>query len=194
MIKINNSKGENMDRARVVFFALLFPFLLASFTPQTQNPEARLREWRKGVWLLPDGSFTIYTDSHYFVLVASGDSSNPNVYCGASQVRYNAKGMARKQVLRLRQVPGHHAVFFTENIFQEDKTETPLKIDATLFTPGACNIKEGVIYDAITEMTDTYILLSTCNGDKEKIFANGISVYLPAGGGEAYAYRVERFK
>jgi hypothetical protein len=37
-------------------------------------------------------------------------------------------------------------------------------------------------------------LLSTCNGDREKIFSNGISIYLPASGGEAYAYRVERFK
>ncbi len=183
-----------MNRALIALFMLLCVVVVASSQPQAGNTETRLREWRKGVWLLPDGSFTIYTDTHYFVLVASGDSTSPNVYCGASQVRYTSKGMARKQVLRLRQSPGGATTFFTTNVFQADKSETPLRIDEKLFSPGVCNVKDGVIYDSITEVTDTYILLSTCNGDKEKVFANGVSVYLPAGGGEAYAYRIEQLK
>ncbi len=51
-----------------------------------------------------------------------------------------------------------------------------------------------MIYDAVTEVTDEYILLATCNGDSEKIFANGVSVYMPASGGEFYSYRVEEMK
>ncbi len=174
----------------VMMFSFAFMVPASSQTPD--DVEARLREWRKGVWLLPDGSYTVYTDNHYFVLSAGGDSSRPNLYCGSSQVRYSPKGMARKQVMRLRQAPGRNPVFFVKNMFQEDHSEVPMVIDPALFTTGTCNIKDGIIYDSITEVTDTYILLSTCNGDKEKIFSNGVSVYMPAGGGEAYAYRVER--
>jgi len=183
-----------MKRALIIVSTLLLAISVASSQRQANNTETRLREWRKGVWLLPDGSFTVYTDAHYFVLVASGDSTSPNVYCGASQVRYTAKGMARKQVLRVRQTPGSLPTFSITNVFQPDKTEAPMHIDDKLFSPGVCNIKDGIIYDSITEETETYILLSTCNGDKEKIFANGVSVYLPASGGEAYSYRIEQFK
>ncbi len=182
-----------MNRIAFVFCVFMVPLLFVSFKPQPEDAGARLREWRKGVWLLPDGSFTIYTDTHYFVIVAAGDSASPNVYCGASQVRYHAKGIARKQVVRVRQVPGSTLTFLSRNVFQPDKTEAPMEIDTTQFSPGICHIKDGIIYDAITEVTDTSIILSTCNGDREKIFANGVSVYLPAGGGEAYAYRIERF-
>ncbi len=180
-----------------VFSLLLFAvmFSLAFVVPASSQPDdiaAKLREWRKGVWLLPDGSFAIYTDNHYFVLVASGDSSRPNIYCGASQVQYHSKGMARKQALRVRQVPGRPMNFYVENLFKEDHTETPLVIDPELFRAGVCNFKDGVLYDSITEATDEYILLSTCNGDKEKIFSNGVSVYMPAGGGQYYAYRIEK--
>ena len=52
---------------------------------------------------------------------------------------------------------------------------------------------DGIIYDSVTEVTDEYILLATCNGDKEKIFSNGTSAYLPAGGGEFYSLRIENF-
>jgi hypothetical protein len=48
-----------------------------------------------------------------------------------------------------------------------------------------------VIYDSVEEETDEYILLATCNGDKEKIFSDGRSVYMPANGGEYWAYRIE---
>jgi hypothetical protein len=165
-----------------------------SFLPQSEEAASRLAEWRKGVWLLPDGSFTIYTDTHYFVIAASGDSVSQNIYCGASQVRYHAKGMARKQVLRIRQFPGGTLTFYKENVFQPTNSEAPMEINAGFFSPGTCNIKDGIIYDSITEATDKYILLSTCNGDREKIYSNGVSVYLPAGGGEAYAYRIEHFR
>jgi hypothetical protein len=183
-----------MNHSRIVLCLAILSISFVSFQQLPENPGDSLREWRKGVWLLPDGTFTIYTDTHYFVLVASGDSAAPNVYCGASQLRYHAKGMARKQVLRVRQLPGQPITFIKENVFRPGNTEAPMEIDPSLFSPGTCNVKDGIIYDSITEATDTYILLSTCSGDKEKIFSNGVSVYLPAGGGEAYAYRIERFK
>lgn len=182
--------------SKTVSFAILVIVSLSgvSFSPQPRDAASKLAEWRNGVWLLPDGSYTIYTDTHYFVLVAGGDSASQNIYCGASQVRYHAKGMARKQVLRVRQFPGGELTFYKKNVFQPGNTEAPMEIDAGLFSPGTCNIRDGIIYDSVTEVTDDYILLSTCNGDREKIFSNGISIYLPAGGGEAYAYRIERFR
>ncbi len=152
----------------------------------------KLAEWRKGVWLLGDGSYAIYTDTHYFVVMVSGDSASPNIYCGASQVQYHRKGMARKQVIRVRQMPGGELTSFKENVLGQN-AEIHLVIDTTLFAPNTCNIKDGIIYDSVTEETDEYILLSTCNGDKEKIFSNGTSVYLPADGGEFYSLRIERF-
>jgi hypothetical protein len=167
--------------------------LAVSCTAPPAGIQSKLAQWRNGVWMTEDGSYTIYTDSHYFVLVASGDSSSANIYCGASQVQYHDKGMARRQVLRVRQLPGNRLTFFKESVFQSDHTETPMEIDTTQFAPGTCNIKDGIIYDSITEITDSYILLTTCNGDREKIFSNGVAVYLPAGGGEHYSYRLESF-
>jgi len=154
---------------------------------------ARLAEWRKGVWISGGGTYTVYTDTHYFVLSFEGDTSSANLYFGVSQLAYHDKGTARKQVVRIRQLPGGEIQSFKKSIFEENRNETPLEIDTSLFIPGTCTIKDGVIYDAVTEVTDEYILLSTCNGDQEKIFANGVSVYLPEGGGEFYSYRVERF-
>jgi hypothetical protein len=175
--------------------AALTGLILLSVTCSTppNNALSKLEKWRSGVWITDDGSYTIYTESHYFVLFASGDSSSANIYCGASQVRYHNKGMARRQVLRVRQLPGNQLTFFKEGVIQPDHTETPMEIDTSQFAPGTCNIKDGIIYDSITEIADDYILLATCNGDREKIFSNGISVYLPAGGGEHYAYRLESF-
>ncbi len=153
----------------------------------------QLAEWLKGVWISGIGTYTIYTDSHYFVLSNEGDSARPNLYFGASQVQYNEKGMARKQVLRYREVPNIDPTIFRETAFQSDHTEAPLVIDTTCFAGNTCTIKDGIIYDVIIEKTDDYILLATCNGDKEKIFSNGVYVYLPADGGEFYSYRVEEF-
>ena len=62
---------------------------------------ATLAEWRKGVWILQDGSYAVYTDNHYFVLVVSAMVTTANIYCGASQVRFHDKGMARRQVHRV---------------------------------------------------------------------------------------------
>ena len=183
-----------MSKAIKSVVLAILSFSVLSFPPHPRDTASKLAEWRNGVWLLPDGSYTVYTNSHYFVLVAGGDSASQNIYCGASQVRYHEKGMARKQVLRIRQVPGGELTFYKKNMFHPGNTETPMDIDASLFSPGTCNIKDGIIYDSITEVADDYILLSTCNGDKEKIFSNGVAVYLPAGGGEAYAYRIERIR
>ncbi len=187
-----------MNKWYSVLIIVIFMLLGASCSNPRVNTEkkldegTRLAEWRKGVWLAGDGSYTIYTDTHYFVVMASGDSSSANIYCGASQVRYHNKGMARKQVIRVRQFPGSTVTWFKENVLGHN-AEIPLEIDTTQFAPNTCNIKDGIIYDSITEITKDYILLSTCNGDKEKIFSNGVSVYLPKDGGEFYSLRIERF-
>jgi hypothetical protein len=174
----------------IIVISLLFLFSCSSYHPDNGH---KLAEWRKGVWLSGDGTFTIYTATHYFVIMASGDTSSANIYCGASQIEYHNKGMARKQVLRVRQLPGGKMFLFNEVKVQPDNTEAPMKIDTTQFAPNTCNIKDGIIYDSITEVTKDYILISTCNGDREKIFSNGVSVYLPKDGGGFYSYRIERF-
>jgi hypothetical protein len=175
------------------FLVLLMLALVAvSCSIPPLDTKTKLAEWRKGVWLLGDGSYAIYTDTHYFVVMLSGDSASANIYCGASQVQYHKRGMARKQVIRLRQMPGGELTSFKENVLGHN-AEIPLKIDTTQFAPNTCNIKDGIIYDSITEETKDYILLSTCNGDKERIFSNGVSVYLPKEGGEFYSLRIERF-
>lgn len=159
----------------------------------SQSTGERLAEWRKGVWITGTGTYTIYTDSHYFVVSFEGDSLRPNLYVGASQIRFCDRGMARQQVLRVRKVPGNDPVLWRETRFTEAHTEGPIDADTSLFTPGTCVIEGGVIYDAVTETTDDFILLSTCNGDKERIYSDGRSVYLPKAGGEFYSYRVEQF-
>ncbi len=149
----------------------------------------RLAEWRQGVWIT---TYTIWTDSHYFVVSYEGNSVSPNIYVGASQVRFHNKGIARQQVLRLREAPGGDRQMFRETAFQSDHKEAPMVFDSSMFKPDVCNIIDGVIYDAIIKATDEYILLATCNGDKVKMLADGVSVYMPAGGGEYYSYRVEK--
>jgi hypothetical protein len=152
---------------------------------------ARLAQWRQGVWVSGTATYTIYSGSHYFVLSCEGDSSATNLYVGASQVVFHEKGMARRQLVRLRQLPGASLSSFRDIDFSEDHTEPALVIDTALFVPGSCTVKEGVIYDAVTAVTDTSILLSTCNGDKEMIYSNGVSAYMPASGGEYFSYRIE---
>jgi hypothetical protein len=187
------SSRKTEDRMRWVINATLLLFLIVACAVPPADVQTKLAQWRQGVWMTEDGSYTVYTDSHYFVLYVSGDSSSPNIYCAASQVRFHKKGMARKQVLRFRQLPGIQPVLFNEGKLQPDHSEPPMTIDTSLFAPGVCNIRDGVIYDSITEEADDYILLATCNGDHEKIFSNGVSVYLPASGGEFYSYRIESF-
>ncbi len=176
---------------RWIVNGVLLSLLVVSCAVPPADVQTKLAKWQQGVWMTEDGSYTVYTDSHYFVLYVSGDSTSPNIYCAASQVRFHRKGMARKQVLRFRQVPGAQPTIFNEGVLQPDHSEPPLEIDTNQFVPGVCNIKGGVIYDSIMEETDDYILLATCNGDHEKIFSNGVSVYLPASGGEFYSYRIE---
>ncbi len=179
-------------RAVAMYWAVLF-VLAASVRCQDEptSIQDRLAEWRRGVWISGAGTYTIWTDSHYFVVSYEGDTASPNLYIGASQVHFHDKGIARQQVLRLREAPGGDRRLFRETAFQSDHKEAPMVFDSSMFKPSICNIIDGVIYDAVIEATDEYILLATCNGDKEKIFSNGVSVYLPAGGGEFYSYRVE---
>jgi hypothetical protein len=193
LITTNFIRGDTaMNKWCSILIIVIFVFVAVSCSVPPMDTKAKLAEWRKGVWLAGDGSYTIYTDTHYFVVMASGDSTSPNIYCGASQVQYHKKGMARKQVIRVRQFPGSTLTWFKENVLGHN-AEIPLEIDTTQFAPNTCNIKDGIIYDSITEITKDYILLSTCNGDKEKIFSNGVSVYLPKDGGEFYSLRIERF-
>jgi hypothetical protein len=193
LITTNFIRGDTaMNKWYSILIIVIFVLVAVSCSVPPMDTKTKLAEWRKGVWLAGDGSYTIYTDTHYFVVMASGDSSSANIYCGASQVRYHNKGMARKQVIRVRQFPGSTLTWFKENVLGHN-AEIPLEIDTTQFAPNTCNIKDKIIYDSITEITKDYILLSTCNGDKEKIFSNGVSVYLPKDGGEFYSLRIERF-
>jgi hypothetical protein len=170
----------------LVFLAVL---TLSCSTDQTTGET--LREWRRGVWLLADGNYAVYTDSHYFVVSASGDSARANVYCGSSQIAFTDLGMARRQTLRVRKFPGGELKLSKTLEAFADGAEVPLQLDMTQFESGTCNIHEGIIYDSVTEITDQYILLATCNGDRERILADGRSVYMPAGGGEFWAHRIE---
>lgn len=184
-------------RMRIGFLqALLLALTMLITSAQSataENAGERLADWLQGVWITGSGTFTVYTADHYFVISAEGDSASPNIYCGASQLKFCSKGMARKQTLRLRQVPSGEQTAWHEDIFTSEGSEVEFKIDTTLFQPGICNTVEGVIYDSITETTDEYILLATCNGDQIKVFASGVYVYLPKGGGEYKSYRVEKF-
>lgn len=177
---------------RTIGFLLLPLLVLVLNCAQDLKPRGTgdvLRQWRRGVWQLANGSYAIYTDDHYFVVTASGDSSRANVYCGGSQLALTDRGMARKQTLRVRKFPDGDLK--VTKVPLTDGAHPPLAVDVTLFEPGTCNVSDGVIYDSVTEVTDEYILLSTCNGDREKIFSDGRSVYLPAGGGEFWAKRIE---
>jgi hypothetical protein len=177
----------------IVLIVLLTCLILNSCRDVQKKAESNLEKWRKGVWISGNSTYTIYTDSHYFVISMEGDSSRANLYIGASQLGYFKQGMTRKQISRFRKYPGGDPVFFADKIFTENHNEQPLNADTSRFTPGTCNIVDGIIYDVIIEETDEYILLATCNGDKEKIYADGRSAYLPASGGEYFSYRIERF-
>ena len=172
-------------------------FLIVGLNSQNQDSTSDVKdnlvEWRRGVWITGAGTYTIWTDTHYFVTSYEGDSTRPNLYVGASQVKFHNKGVARQQVLRLRESPRSDRQLMRATAFQSDHKEAPMRFDSTMFRADICNVIDGVIYDAVIEATPEYILLATCNGDKEKIFSNGVSVYMPAGGGEYYSYRVEEF-
>ncbi len=175
----------------VLFVTLILVMAAYCETDSTGDIKAKLLEWKKGVWVSGSGTYTVWTDNHYFVISHTGDTARPNLYFGASQVEFHNKGIARQQIIRYRKPPGGDVTSFRESVVREDHTEQPMATDTSLFTPGTCNIKDGIIYDAVTEVTEDYILLATCNEDKIKLFNNGVEVYLPAGGGEFYSYRIE---
>ena len=156
----------------------------------------KLREWRTGVWLSKGNGYSIWTDTHYFVVSAAGSSEKPNVYCGSSRVQYTDKGIARHQNLRIRQTPnGAMRIHGDYSMYSDGESgnveEAPLEIDIDLFKPGVCNIVEGVIYDSVLEETPEYILLASCNGDRVKLFNDGRSLYRSSDGYETWSYRIE---
>ena len=184
-----------MHRVRLVaIFALTVCFANLCFSqPSTAS---KLREWKRGVWLSSGGGYSVWTDTHYFVVWGSGEGAKAQVYCGSSRVRYTDKGIARQQNLRIRKTPS------SELRINEDYTmvsesenggvvEAPLEIDMSQFSPGTCNIVEGVIYDSVTEETSEYILLSSCNGDKLQLFSDGRNLYKSSDGSETWSYRIE---
>ncbi|HUU44194.1 MAG TPA: hypothetical protein VM118_00555 [Acidobacteriota bacterium] len=157
------------------------------------NVAAKLRDWQKGVWVSGTGTYTVWTDTHYFVIQASPQGDSLNIYCGSSQVAYTDKGIARKQMIRVRKMPGQALFAGLTDAYDETGSEMPLVIDEINFKPGQCVQLEGVIYDSVDEIGDDYILMSTCNGDKIKLHNNGTSAFLPADGGEFWSVRIETF-
>jgi len=184
-----------VKRARPLIVLTLIGCLAGGCASRPSTAD-KLREWQHGVWVSTGGVYTVWTDSHYFVVSATGDSTKANIYCGSSRIRFTDKGVARHQNLRLRQTPdsamlvhGDYSMYFEgENGGVE---EAPLEIDLDQFKPGTCNVVEGVIYDSVSEETPEYILLSSCNGDQIKLFRNGRSLYRSADGYEAWSYRIE---
>lgn len=151
----------------------------------------KLRAWQKGVWINGSGTYTVYTDDHYFVVSYEGDSAHANLYFAASQLGFYDRGMTRYQTIRLRMPPNGDLTEWKREGFIADHNEIRHPVDTSLFDEKSCVIQDGVIYDAITEATDTYIILATCNGDKIRLMCDGRSAYMPASGGEFWSYRVE---
>ncbi len=180
--------------AMVFFIGLICISGVNCGTPEEKSDVlSRLKQWRQGVWISGEGTYMVYTDTHYFVVSYEGDSTSPNIYVGASQVLFHAKGTARSQTIRIRQNPGSTANPGRWTQFVDSHQEILPAFDTTQFKSGTCNIVDGIIYDAVTEVTDTSIIMATCNGDTEIIYYNGVSAYRPAGGGEYLSYRVEEF-
>ena len=65
---------------RTITGVILVSLLFSCSAGETTGEE--LRQWRRGVWQLTDGSYAIYTDSHYFVVSASGDSAQASLHSG----------------------------------------------------------------------------------------------------------------
>jgi hypothetical protein len=181
----------------IISILITVPFIITALgfgaPTEVESVRDKLMRWQIGVWLSAGGTYTVWTPEHYFVLSMSGDTTDPNLYYACSQVSYHEKGITRHQVQRFRKFPGGDPTMFSEDTFTAEHGETPYTPDTTLFDPNKCIIQGGVIYDAIIENTDTYILLATCNGDRIKLFSDGRSAYLPATGGASYSYRIEEF-
>lgn len=158
---------------------------------QPGNVAEKLRTWQKGVWISSGGVYTIWTDTHYFVVQGGVIGDSANIYCGASQIQFTEKGIARSQVVRVRKTPGQALFAKTDDIFDSTGHERPLVIDETKFKPGTCAYDKGILYDSIDSVGTDFILMSTCGGDRIRLLSNGVSVYLPASGGEAPSVRIE---
>jgi len=184
-----------MLRRLLLCLCLSLVIALSAIINSCSNPPEstgeKLARLRQGTWFNGSGTYTVWTDNHYFVISYEGDSVNSNIYCGASQVSYCDLGLTRAQTLRMRKMPRGDLSLSRNTEFTQDHTEARIEIDTTLFAPNTCIISDGVIYDAIIEQKDDYILLASCDGDREKIYSNGTAVYLPADGGEYYSYRID---
>ena len=128
----------------------------------------RMKEWQKGVWTCGPGSFAVWTDRHYFVVSASPDGDN--VYCGRAEVRYTDEGIETHQTVRVRQQPGGSLQTFVET------SETPAQ----------------PILHRVAEVGEDFVLFESCGGDRFRLRADGVEVYLPAQGGEVIWQRLER--
>jgi len=104
---------------KAIILVIVIPILVAvsgcGESTEIESARAKLIEWRTGVWLSGSGTYTIHTPEHYFVLSMTGDTSNPNLYYGCSQVSYHEKGMTRHQVQRFRKFPGGDPIMFSKN-------------------------------------------------------------------------------
>ena len=102
---------------------LLFLFIFTGCCPEDnkiQSTADKLKAWRTGVWISGNGTYTIYTPDHYFVLSMEGDTADANLYYGASQVSFHNDGMARYQVSRLRKFPGGEIDNWIRSVFTEN--------------------------------------------------------------------------
>ena len=184
-----------MYRSRfVIIFALTICFASPCFSQL--STASKLQEWKRGVWLSSGGGYSVWTDTHYFVVWGAGEGANAQVYCGSSRVRYTDKGIARHQNLRIRKTASSELrIKDDSSIYTESENggvvEVPLEIDMSHFSPGACNIVDGVIYDSVTEESSDYILLSSCNGDQLQLYNDGRFLYKSSDGSETWSYRIE---
>lgn len=159
-------------------------------TSHQSQSEPEWYHWAKGVWLFENSSYMVVTDSHYFVITASGDTTNPLIYCAASQLAFTPKGMVHAERLFAAHRPeGEDELYRAAQL----DGELPLSVDTSLFVSGKSVGVNDVWYDAIIELTDDYVLLATNNGDKAKFYKDGRAVYMPKAGGEFVSYKVEQF-
>jgi hypothetical protein len=176
-----------------LLFALsLFP----AFAIAPENPlsiRTKLMEWRTGVWI-NSGGYSIYTSTHYFIISANGNPKSPDAYCGASQLAFTDKGIAWQQNIRVRLSPISSPQIDFAPLVNKQNQELPMTIDQNQFRTKTCHSNNYILYSPVTEITENGITLQMCNGDSEKIFSDGRSVYLPAGGGEIWSYRIEKFQ
>ncbi|MBI5867597.1 MAG: hypothetical protein HZB43_04805 [candidate division Zixibacteria bacterium] len=176
---------------RLLLTCVVLILATASHACQPGAIAEKLRTWQKGVWISSGGVYSIWTDTHYFVVQGNELQDSLNIYCGASQIEYTDKGIARSQVVRVRKTAGQALFAKTDDIFDSTGHERPLVIDETKFKPGTCAFDKGILYDSIDSLGTDFILMSTCGEDRIRLHSNGTSFYLRASGGEVVSVRVE---